>query len=79
MGFSEDPGSFHADFGQFQLIEPAPLYDGVYVVDPDFKGRILETAHRQLTDDITVNPILVSRTGNASGGTTVYIGGIING
>ena len=56
-----------------------PAYTGDYVVDPDFEGVTLATRNRVLTDDITVNPIEISRTSNTSGGQTVYIGGIISG
>ena len=56
-----------------------PAYTGDYVVDPDFEGVTLATRNKVLTDDITVNPIEVSRTSNTSGGQTVYIGGIIDG
>lgn len=54
-------------------------YDGEYVVDPDFIGKTLETSGKLMRDDVTVNPILVSKTINISGGNTVYIGGTING
>lgn len=56
-----------------------PVYTGEYEVDPDFERTILETKNKVLTDDLVVNPIEVSRVSNTSGGTTVYIGGIING
>lgn len=55
-----------------------PIYEGPYEVDPAFEDRILETKNTTLTDDVTVNAIIVSRTTNPSGGNTVYIGGIIN-
>ena len=57
----------------------APTYTGQTVVNPDFDGIVLETAQKIVLSDITVNPIQVSRTSNSSGGTTVYIGGLING
>lgn len=53
-------------------------YPGPYVVDPAFSEQILETRNKVMTDDVTVNPIEVSRTSNPAGGITVYIGGIIN-
>ena len=53
------------------------LYDGEYVVSPDFEGSILETKDKLLRQDVTVNPIEVQTVSNLSGGKTVYIGGII--
>lgn len=52
-------------------------YEGSYTVTPDFSGQTLETMNKHMTDDVIVEPIEVSRTSNPSGGTTVYIGGII--
>lgn len=52
-------------------------YDGTYVVEPSFAQQILETKNKVMRDDVTVNAIEVARTSNPSGGTTVYIGGII--
>lgn len=57
----------------------APTYQGQTTVTPDFEGTVLETAQKIVLTDITVNPIQVSRTSNSSGGTTVYIGGLISG
>lgn len=57
----------------------APTYRGQTTVNPDFVGTVLETAQKIVLTDITVNPIQVSRTSNHAGGTTVYIGGLING
>lgn len=54
-------------------------YDGDYVVDPKFATQVLETENKLLLENVEVNPIEVSRVSNLSGGTTVYIGGIING
>lgn len=54
-----------------------PIYGGETVVIPDFDSIVLETAHKLVTGDITIEPIQVERTSNLSGGVTVYIGGII--
>lgn len=54
-----------------------PTYHGQTVVDPDFVGKVLETAHKIVLSDITVNPIQVESVSNPTGGRTVYIGGII--
>lgn len=54
-------------------------YDGEYEVNPSFQTQVLETRERYMSDDVTVNAIEISRTSNPSGGTTVYIGGNVNG
>ena len=54
------------------------IYDGEYVVDPSFDEQTLLTRNKTLEDNVTVNPIMVSRTTNPSGGYTVYIGGEID-
>lgn len=56
-----------------------PVYTGATTVEPDFVGAVLMTAQKVVNQNITVNPIQVSRTSNPAGGTTVYIGGLING
>lgn len=53
------------------------IYDGEYIVDPSFEQQVLATRNKTMEDDVTVNAIMVSRTTNASGGYTVYIGGDI--
>jgi hypothetical protein len=67
-------------------IEPAvivsvggDLYTGDYTVNPDFSGKTLETKNKTMDENVIVKPIEVTRVSNPSGGTTVYIGGIING
>ena len=52
-------------------------YEGEYVVTPNFNVQTLETNGLLMDDDVTVEAIQVSRTSNPSGGTTVYIGGLI--
>ena len=54
-------------------------YEGPYTLDPDFDGVTLPTKNKTMRDDVTVNPIEVARLGNSAGGTTIYIGGIIDG
>lgn len=54
-------------------------YDGPYTVTPDFETQELATKGRLLKDNVTVDPIAVSRVENPSGGKTIYIGGIFNG
>lgn len=54
-------------------------YDGSYNVTPEFSAQTLATRGKSMRDDVTVEAITVSRTENAAGGKTIYIGGIING
>lgn len=53
-------------------------YKGEYVVTPSFDSQILNTSGKTLQRDIEVEAIYVGQIQNASGGNTVYIGGIIN-
>lgn len=53
------------------------LYDGDYIVAPDFDGKTLPTTNKTLIQDVTVKPIEVQVVSNTAGGKTVYIGGII--
>lgn len=50
-------------------------YQGPYDAIPSFDTQELLTKNKFLNDNVTVEPIPVSRTLNLSGGTTVYIGG----
>lgn len=50
-------------------------YEGPYDAIPSFDTQELLTKNKFLNDNVTVEPIPVSRTLNLSGGTTVYIGG----
>lgn len=52
-------------------------YEGPYEVDPSFETQMLETNAKIMADDVTVHPIMVSKTTNLAGGITVYIGGTI--
>ena len=61
-----------------EVVDGLP-YLGEYDVIPDFELQTLETKNRRLKEDVTVEAIRVSRTTNPSGGTTVYIGGMLNG
>ena len=54
-----------------------PDYTGEYVVTPSFDSQTLQTTGKIMRDDVSVEPITVSRTSNLAGGNTVYIGGII--
>lgn len=49
-------------------------YEGEYIVTPTLDTQTLPTKKRGLIDDITVNPIPVTRYMNEYGGETVIIG-----
>ena len=51
------------------------IYEGSYDVTPSFEQQSLETRNKTMKDDVTIQPIAVSRTQNLAGGTTIYIGG----
>lgn len=56
------------------------IYEGPYEVSPIFDDpTALPTDGKLMAQDVTVNPIAVSRTSNTSGGQTIFIGGITNG
>lgn len=55
------------------------IYDGEYDVTPTFAQQTLPTSGKTLRENVTVQAIYVGRTDNASGGKTVYIGGIFDG
>ena len=63
--------------GQTVTLEQLPMYDGETEINPDFIGKVLRTAQKKMSDNITVNPIQVESVSNIQGGRTVYIGGII--
>lgn len=54
-------------------------YEGEYEVDPKFYNQQLGTRGKNLSDNINVHAIEVSRVPNSGGGKTVFIGGVING
>lgn len=68
----------HVCVGGQTVIIDGEHYMGEYEVTPDFNTQVLETAQKMMDDDVTVHPIPVHRTSNPYG-TTVYIGGILDG
>lgn len=52
-------------------------YEGPYDVTPRFTEQVLPTEDKHMLEDVTIEPIEVSRTSNPYGGKTVYIGGTI--
>lgn len=56
-----------------------PLYQGPYEVEPKVEqGTVLQTKGKRMRENVVVDPIEITRVSNTAGGTTVYIGGIIN-
>ena len=51
-----------------------PYYTGATVVDPRKVEQTLETANKSMREDVTINAIYYSETGNVGGGYTAYIG-----
>lgn len=51
-----------------------PFYEGPYLVEPRKVEQTLWTKSKSMSDNVTVNQIFYSETGNLSGGMTAYIG-----
>lgn len=49
-------------------------YEGDYTVVPKVGPQVLETAHKQMREDVTVHAIPYAEVTNAANGTTVTIG-----
>lgn len=80
ISFESVEQSIQVGFTDVQEVRVMPsVYDGDYEVTPKFQSQVLSTKGKSLVDDVSVKAISVSRTSNPSGGTTVYIGGIIDG
>ena len=79
--FTLDNNSFVADFGPIFEISGSgvEIYQGDYIVEPNFTEQVLATKNKMLTDNVKVSAIEVQRVSNTSGGRTVYIGGLVNG
>jgi hypothetical protein len=56
------------------VIDALPLYTN-YEVTPSFEKQELETAQKVMGQNMTINPISITKTTNPSGGLTVIIGG----
>ena len=50
-------------------------YKGPYILNPSFDSQRLGTKDLLMSEDLTVNPISVTRVSNTSGGNTIIIGG----
>lgn len=56
-------------------VTPLPEYEGPYDVVPRlYYGQLLETAGKNMRDNVNVDPIPVTTTTNPYGGKTVVIG-----
>lgn len=75
----EAPPALEVGFDAAVSAVSGAAYEGPYTLDPDFDGVTLPTKNKTMGADVTVNPIAVARVGNSAGGTTIYIGGIIDG
>ena len=49
-------------------------YKGTYVVHPKVTSQELETKDKRMSDNVTIEAIYYSETGNISNGVTVFIG-----
>ena len=79
VDFALDPATMAVCFGEIVPIGDIPAYTGTYNVDPKFTAQKLETKGKKMLDDVTVEAIEVQRVSNPSGGSTLYIGGLIYG
>ncbi len=66
------------DMKEIQVVSrtDADPYEGSYYVKPNFDVQTLQTAHKFMAHNVTVDAIEVSKVSNPYGGRTVYIGGI---
>lgn len=62
------------DLSQTVSVIGEPIYDGPYDVTPTVDGLTLATKSRYMSKDISIKPIPMVSTSNASGGRTVTIG-----
>ena len=51
-----------------------PMYEGPYMVTPDFTSQVLETAEKMMSDDVIVDEIPVAEVTNPAGGLTLTVG-----
>lgn len=55
----------------------AGVYEGEYTVVSSLEGQTLATARKYLKDDVVIKPLPQSEVANHSGGTTFYIGKVV--
>ena len=76
FSLSSEEYSFGID-SAVQIMDTADLYNGPYVVEPDWEAQTLATRDKTMADNVTIEGIYVARVANSAGGKTVYIGGEI--
>ena len=77
LSFNDADCKFTFEFSEkIQITEGGeyPLYDGEYVVTPSVNEQVLNTAKKNLNEDIKVKNIPYFEVSNNAGGTTVTIG-----
>ena len=79
VAFGIDAAILPLEFGTVINEKVTPnIYDGDTEVIPDFTRQVLPTGATYVPEDIAVQAIPVHRVSNASGGRTVFIGGILD-
>ncbi len=71
---SESMSTFDADFGTISVLPSTEVYSGPYEVTPAVISQTIETAEKTMKYDMQIKAIPYFDVGNASGGSTVYIG-----
>lgn len=77
LKFSSGPGKISLGISAMQSVATGEIYEGEYVVTPAVMAQTLPTAKKMLLNDVTVKEIPFFEVSNATGGTTVIIGGDI--
>jgi hypothetical protein len=72
MGANSD--TFNAEFGVISVLPSTEAYPGPYEVTPKVNAQTLATAQKNMKYDMQIKAIPYFDVGNASGGSTVYIG-----
>lgn len=57
VGISYTPASVSLDIGPPVAVERVPAYEGEYSVTPSANAQVLQTAGKQLAENITIAPI----------------------
>lgn len=57
VGVRIDPASMGLDIGPPIAVEHVPPYEGEYAITPSPSEQVLQTAGRQLAEDIRIAPI----------------------
>lgn len=76
LDFSESAKNISAEMGEVQIVTEyigGEIYAGDYHVTPKVTEQTMPTKGKVMVEDVTVKSIPVFKTGNPSGGNTVYI------